>query len=117
MQAVADPAVGEMPLIRIVDAIIGGMSVLVTGPGEMAPLLNQAAQQMGRTRVIRIRPPFGLPNFIGQVAAPGTDPGIGEKTDHDETEVERAFCALTELGCRLRPHRTYWSCSLLIGVM
>ena len=96
-----NPAYGEVPLTRITGAIMGGTSVLLTGPGDMAPLLNEAARHLARTRVIRIRPPFGLPDFVGQVAALGTCHGASPKADHDETDVERAFRALTTLdaGC------------------
>ena len=90
-----------MPLTRITDAVMGGTSVLVTGSRDMAPLLDEATRHMAHTRVVRIRPPFGLPNFISQIAAPGTSQETSPGTDHDETDVERAFRTLTELdtGC------------------
>ncbi len=55
---------------KLVAAIMSGGSALVTGPVGAAELLGVLAHSLAatRTRVVRVRPPLDLPDFMEQVA-------------------------------------------------
>lgn len=66
---------------ELATALMAGRSALVTGPLGTEDLLAALAQSFAatRTRMLRVRPPLGLPDFMEQVAPSNVaagDPGL-----------------------------------------
>ena len=97
---------------EVIAHLTGGGSVLLTETDGAPAVLAVVAETLakGRTRVLQVRPPLDLREFMGQVGRTGNASG--------DDDVERGFNALTILdpGCdrivllvedaHLLPHRT-----------